>query len=143
MCRRTRVARWCIRLAGGDPRSDPCTSLALCLMLRCPLNTETGVGFGPVFTPSPASCSRTLIISTGWMTVVAVMPARPPLRNGSAARMKGVCKKSEVACLGFSAADFIADEASERTDSLVCFAFSTTREAGILKFADMLVSCQH
>jgi hypothetical protein len=96
------------------------------------LNTVTGVGLGPVFTPSPASCRRTLTMSTGWITVVAVMPARPPLMKGSAARMKGVWRRSAVAFLGFSAAFDIVFEASERTDSEVCFAFSSAREAGIL-----------
>jgi hypothetical protein len=52
--------------------------------------------------------------------------------KGSAARMKGVWRRSAVAFLGFSAAFDIVFEASERTDSEVCFAFSSAREAGIL-----------
>lgn len=37
------------------------------------------VGFGPEVSrrPWPASCKRTFIISMGWITVVADMPARP------------------------------------------------------------------
>lgn len=53
--------------------------------------------------------------------------------NGKAARINGVCKKSEVAFLGFSAALDIADEASLRTASEDCFAFSRARAAGILR----------
>ena len=56
--------------------------------------TDSGVGRGPVLTPSPASWIRTLIMSTGWMTAVAVMPARPPLTNGKIARTNGLCRKS-------------------------------------------------
>lgn len=41
-----------------------------------------------------------------------------------------------VACLGFSAALDMAEDASERTASEVCFAFSTAREAVILKGAE-------
>ena len=51
------------------------------------LVTESGVARGPVLMPSPASCSRTFIMSMGWMHVVAVMPARPPLMKGRAARV--------------------------------------------------------
>jgi hypothetical protein len=80
-----------------------------------------------------------LIMSTGWITVVAVMPARPPLTKGRATRIKGVCRKLVVACFGFSAADFMAEEASERTASLDCFALSRARVAGILMVADMAV----
>lgn len=60
--------------------------------------------------------------------------------------MNGVWRKSEVAFLGFSAALDMADEASERTVSDVCFAFSRARAAGILKVweavavVDMVVS---
>ena len=69
--------------------------------------------------------------------------------NGKAARIKGVCRKSVVAFLGFSAALDIADEASLRTASEDCFAFSRARAAGILKVCveteavvDMAVSHQ-
>jgi hypothetical protein len=92
-----------------------------------------GVDLGPVLTPSPASCKRTFIMSTGWMTVVAVMPARPPLTKGRAARIKGVWRKSVVALRGFSAAFDMALEASLRTASEDCFAFSRARAGGILK----------
>lgn len=53
--------------------------------------------------------------------------------NGSAPRMKGVWRKSVVAFLGFSAAFDIAEDASNRTASEDCFAFSRARAAGILK----------
>lgn len=59
------------------------------------------------------------------------MPARPPLMKGSEARIMGVWRMLEVACLGFSAADFMAAEASVRTVSEVCFADSRARLAGI------------
>lgn len=49
-------------------------------------------GRGPPAVPSPASWSRTLIMSTGWTHVVATIPARPPFMKGSAARMAGWCK---------------------------------------------------
>lgn len=74
--------------------------------------TEKGVGLGPVLTPSPASWRRTLIMSIGWMQKVAAMPLRPPLMNGRAVRMAEVCKKSAVACFGFSAADLMEAGAS-------------------------------
>lgn len=67
------------------------------------------------------------------MTVVAVMPARPPFIKGSAARIKGVWKKSAVAFFGFSAALDMAEDASLNTVSEDCFAFSRARAAGILK----------
>jgi len=51
-------------------------------------------------------------MSIGWMQKVAAIPLRPPLMNGRAVRTAGVCRKSTVACLGFSAADFIEAGAS-------------------------------
>jgi len=53
--------------------------------------------------------------------------------KGRAARMKGVWRKSAVTFLGFSAALDMADEASLRTASEDCFAFSRARAAGILR----------
>lgn len=72
-------------------------------------------------------------MSTGWITVVAVMPAIPPFTKGSAARINGVCRKSAVAFLGFSAALDMAEDVSFRTASEDCFAFSRARAAGILR----------
>lgn len=51
---------------------------------------ESGEGLGPVRAPSPASWRRTFIMSMGWITVVATIPAVPPFIKGSAARTKGV-----------------------------------------------------
>ena len=63
------------------------------------------MGLGPVRIPSPASWRRTLIMSMGWMTVVAVMPARPPLMKGRAARMSGVWRMSFLTAMGSALAD--------------------------------------
>ena len=41
------------------------------------------------------------------------MPARPPLMKGRAPRMSGVWRRSLLAFLGFSAADFMTAGASE------------------------------
>jgi len=72
-------------------------------------------------------------MSTGWMTEVAVMPARPPFMKGSAARINGVWRKSAVAFLGFSAALDMVSEASFNMVSEPCLAFSRARAEGILK----------
>ncbi len=86
-----------------------------------------GVGFGPVLAPSPASWRRTLIMSMGWMTVVATMPAVPPFMNGRAALMTGVWRKSFLAAMGslfaVSASRFVVSIASEvllRAASAAC-----------------------
>ena len=91
------------------------------------LVTDRGVGFGPVLAPSPASCNRTFIMSMGWMTVVATMPATPPLMKGRAPRMSGVCRKSVFAATGsflaVSAMRFVVSIASEvllRAASAAC-----------------------
>jgi len=41
--------------------------------------------------PSPASWIRTLIMSMGWMMVVAAMPERPPLMKGRKVLVKRWC----------------------------------------------------
>ena len=76
-------------------------------------------------------------MSTGWITVVAVIPARPPFMKGSAARMKGVWRKSFLVLMGFSAADFMAAEVSLRRLSVEAFAESRARVGGIF-IADMV-----
>lgn len=43
--------------------------------------------------PSPESWRRTFIMSMGWMAVVAVMPARPPLRKGRRRRTVGFWRR--------------------------------------------------
>ena len=91
--------------------------------------TESGVGRGPVFAPSPASWIRTLIMSTGWTTVVAVMPASPPLTNGSTARTNGVCRKSDVVFFGFSVADLSAAGVSAIVSLVAVAAASVLRLA--------------
>lgn len=55
------------------------------------LASEAKVGFGLLLAPLPASCSRTFIMSMGWMIVVATISAEPPFMNGSVARINGVC----------------------------------------------------
>lgn len=50
------------------------------------LAIRNGEGRGPVLAPSPASWRRTLTMSMGCITVVAVMPARPPLMKGMKVR---------------------------------------------------------
>lgn len=52
--------------------------------------------------------------------------------------MKGVCRKSDVAFLGFSAALDMAEDASLSTVSEDCFAFSRARAAGILKDCEVV-----
>lgn len=86
-----------------------------------------GVGLGPVLAPSPASWRRTLIISMGWMTVVATIPATPPFMNGRAPLMRGVWRKSFLAAMGsalaVSAIRFVVSIASEvllRAASAAC-----------------------
>jgi hypothetical protein len=48
-----------------------------------------------------------------------------------------------VAALGFSAAFFMTAEVSVRTDSEVCFAESSAREAGILRVAAVDMAVRH
>lgn len=47
-------------------------------------------------------------MSMGWMTVVAVMPPRPPLMKGRAARIQGLWRRSFFAALASVVACFVA-----------------------------------
>ena len=63
-------------------------------------------------------------MSTGWMTVVATMPAAPPLTKGRAVRMNGERRASCVACLGLSLAFSSAAGVSAATSLAVLTAAS-------------------
>ena len=61
--------------------------------------------------------------------------------KGSAARMKGVWRKSFLVLIGFSAADFIAAEVSLSRVSVEAFAESRARVGGIF-IADMVLGIE-
>ena len=77
-----------------------------------------GEGLGPDFTPSPASCKRTFIMSMGWMAVVATMPARPPLMKGRAARTRGVWRKSVFVLLDIASLVLVRAASAVRLSGL-------------------------